>query len=252
VYKSSKRTVIRIGIASLSLLLAVASFQSGATAATAGPAAPAGDGYTEIETYVDWVYLTLLGREPDPEGFAFWTMYVENEGALNFVHIAAGSQEWREARVREFYARWLDRPVDDAGLDHWATFLLGRNFAAFESFIGGSDEAYAHSGGTDAGYIDHVYRIATSRAPTEDEIAEGLELLSTGAPRSDFVQRVLLHGDGLTGRVRYTYQLTLGRDPDPAGNAYWKAIYQNTGNWGGMFADMMASPEAWEYAVRYR
>jgi len=244
--RSSKRAGVRIGIASLTLLVAVATFQRGAPAATAGPAAPA---RTEVENFVGFVYAQLLIREPDPAGLAYWTDHVERHGPAPFVHAVVTSQEWRRIWVSEYYGRWLQRRLDDGGRTYWTNFLAGHGFAAFESLIGGSDEAYRLSGGTDAAYVEDVYRKAAYREPDGNELGDGLSRLATGS-RSDLVSFLLLHGDGLVYRVTLSYRMTVGREPDPAGEQYWIAYYHNTGDWAGMLAAMLSSPEAWETAQR--
>jgi hypothetical protein len=236
---------MRIGIASLTLVLAVASLQSSAVAATA----PAGESRTGVENFVSYVYENLLVRAPDQAGLTYWTDHVEQHGPGPFVNAVVHSEEWRRLWVSEYFARWLHRHPDDGGRAYWVDYLAGHGFAAFESLLGGSDEAYGLSGGTDAAYVDEVYLKAAYREPDENEHGSGLTRLETGS-RSDLVSFVLLHGDGLVHRVHLSYRMTLRREPDPAGAEHWIAQYHNTGDWAGTLAGMMLSPEAWETAQR--
>lgn len=238
----------RIGVASLTLLLALASFHGGAGAATTHPTAPAGNAFTPEENFVTWVYWSVLFREPEQEGLTYWTDQIEQHGTPAFVHAVVGSAEWRETWVNDFYQHWLDRAADDEGRGFWADYLAGNRFDGFESFLGGSDETYEVGGGTDEGYIDYVYHLATFRGPTEAELAEGLAMLAMDHPLSNYVASVLHSGDGMASRVEIAYETALGREPDPDGSMFWMGYYHHTGSMHLMLAYMLLSPEAWEAA----
>jgi hypothetical protein len=239
---------MRAGIAALTVVLAAASFQSGAGAATATPTAPAGNALTEIENYVNWVYESVLFRAPDDEGFTYWTDQVEQNGPEAFVFAVVESEEWRQTWVDFFYSLWLDRTPDDGGLAFWTAYLAGHGFDTFESFVGGSDEAYGFSGGTDEDYVWYVYDAGAFTDPSEIELADGLVALATPAPRSDYVSSVLHSDDGLASRVEVAYGTTLNREPDADGAFYWMGYYHETGHMDHMLGYMLLSDEAWDAA----
>jgi hypothetical protein len=245
---SSRRSGLRIAIAALTVLLSVASFQSSAGAATATPKAPAGNAFTEIENYVTWVYWSVLFREPDEEGFTYWTNHVEQHGADPFVFAVVESEEWRQTWVDYFYSLWLDRSADQGGLDFWSAVLADHSFDSFESFVGGSDEAYEVSGGTDEDYVWYVHDAGAFRDPTDDEVTAGLEVLATPAPRSDYVSSILHSENGLASRVEVAYGTTLDREPDADGAFYWMGYYHETGRMDHMLGHMLLSDEAWDAA----
>jgi len=246
-YKSSTRSGIRIGLASLTLLLAVATFQTGAVAANATPTAPTGNAMTPEENFVNWVYYSVLFRAPDEEGFGYWTDQVEQNGPGPFVHAVVEGQEWREVWVDFSYQHWLDREVDDGGVGFWSSYLATNRFDSFETFLASSDEAYEYSGETDEDYVDYVYFGAAFRSPTVEEQAAGVVAVETGS-RSDFVHSVLHSEDGMASRVEIAYDVALRREPDPDGAMYWAGYYHATGSLSHMQGAMLLSPEAWEHA----
>jgi hypothetical protein len=247
-YTSRSRFGVRAGIASLTLVLAAASFQPSAAATAAVPTAPAGSPVSEVDNFVTWVYTAVLFREPDQQGFDYWTNHVEQHGAGPFVHGVVESQEWREAWVDGFYdGIWLGRHADVAGLAYWSAYLADHRFDSFESFLSGSQEAYDLAGGTDELYVDFVYTVAAFGDPSDEEISEGLATLAAG-PRSDFTHMVLNSEDGLAAQVGLAYNVTLDRAPDPEGEAYWMGYYHETGSLSHMLGFQLLSEEAWDLA----
>lgn len=81
---------------------------------------------TEVNK-VDWkakvtdLYITQLGREPDPAGLAFWENIL-NKGTLSWDEVANGiidSDEGRRRFIRELYVFLLKREPDDKGMNDW-------------------------------------------------------------------------------------------------------------------------------------
>ena len=81
---------------------------------------------------VDEMYRNALGREPDPDGRAYWLGEIENGlqvqdlgtyfyGLVEYAN-AAGSHE---AYVAGLYQVLLNRQPDDEGLNYWAGLLAG-------------------------------------------------------------------------------------------------------------------------------
>jgi hypothetical protein len=243
-----QRRGVRVGLSAVAVLLALAVAAPSARAAPAGPAT-ARQAPSEAENYVQWVYESLLFRPADPGGLAYWTALVEAHGPGPFVHFIVTSDEWRGSWVNAFYESiWLDRPADAGALAYWKDYLAANHgFDGFEASLGGSDEGYQLSGGTDADYVNYVYNAATFRTPTDDERDDALDALATGS-NAQFVGSVLLSADGLGSRVQIAYERTLAREADPGGLAYWSTFYRQTGSMSQMLAAQILSDEAWEVA----
>ena len=243
-----QRRGIRVGLGAVAVLLALAVAAPSAQAAPSGRAT-ARQAPSEAENYVQWVYESLLFRSADSGGLAYWTALVEAHGPGPFVHYVVTSDEWRGVWVNAFYESiWLDRPADDGALAYWKNYLAANHgFDGFEAALGGSDEGYQLSGGTDLDYIDYVYNAAAFREPTAEEREDALEALATGST-TEFVGSVLLSADGLGSRVEIAYERTLARPAHPGGLAYWSTYFRQTGSMSQMLAAQILSAEAWETA----
>lgn len=86
---------------------------------------------TEV-TKVDWkakvteLYITQLGREPDPAGLAFWENIL-NKGTLSWGEVANGiidSDEGRRRFIRELYVFLLGREPDEKGMNDWMDAIV--------------------------------------------------------------------------------------------------------------------------------
>lgn len=86
---------------------------------------------TEV-TKVDWkakvteLYITQLGREPDPAGLAFWENIL-NKGTLSWDEVANGiidSDEGRRRFIRELYVFLLGREPDEKGMNDWMDAIV--------------------------------------------------------------------------------------------------------------------------------
>lgn len=77
------------------------------------------------EAYVDWLYRSVLGRDPDAGGRAQWVGLLRS-GRSDRIAVAAsfyGSVESRRDRVRARYIEVLGRSPDPGGLQHWTDRL---------------------------------------------------------------------------------------------------------------------------------
>ena len=86
---------------------------------------------TEVNK-VDWkskvtdLYITQLGREPDPAGLAFWENIL-NKGTLSWDEVANGiidSDEGRRRFIRELYVFLLKREPDEKGMNDWMDAIV--------------------------------------------------------------------------------------------------------------------------------
>jgi hypothetical protein len=92
-------------------------------------------------------------------------------GGSGFLTPAQGCE--RSDMVQGWYARYLNRQADPAGLDNWVRQL--RNGASPEfvqAAILGSDEFYANCGRSPEGYVNGLYGRVLGRKPCRQEIAE--------------------------------------------------------------------------------
>lgn len=70
-------------------------------------------------------------------------------------------------------------------------------------------------------FVTAAHHDLLGRAPTATQLAEGVNLLDSGATRSAYLTRLTTSDEWLGAIVTDLYQSTLGRAPDASGLAYW-------------------------------
>jgi hypothetical protein len=165
---------------SFALTVSPASVQSAGFGDLAGVP---GDG--TIQTFVDNLYRELLGREPDAGGSAAWANLLrQNDTAAGRAQVVAdfmNSAEYKAHYVTKVYEIFLGRAPDAGGLQFWTGVMgqpgtpSGRSPNSDEQFILavilGSDEFYADSGNTAAGFANALYHDLLGRSPAAADLA---------------------------------------------------------------------------------
>jgi hypothetical protein len=247
----------RIGAALLTTSLTFGLFSAPSVAAPSGPAPSTTSqvASTPAENFVDWVYESLLFREPDPGGRAYWAAMVDAGRKGDFVHFVSASDEWQDVWIDVAYHRWLGRPADEGGLDFWNHLMdAGWSYADVEAYLGGSQEAFwigvNHPGpGPTFNYVLYVFDVGIEYALPEDEVPEWAMLLGS-SPELDLLYAVLFSDPGIESRVNLAFARTLDRAPDPGGLQFWGQLYADTGSMSLIMAHPLLSDEAWAIAQR--
>ena len=84
------------------------------------------------------LYVTALGRLPDPEGLAFWEQQLKSGKSWEEISDAViDSSEGRKRYVRELYTFLLGREPDAAGMEAWLNVLEhgGTRAEVFRGFL---------------------------------------------------------------------------------------------------------------------
>ena len=93
------------------------------------------------EEYVPALYRSVLGRDPDPAGLAYWTGLLNDDaGHMHEVLTLWGTPEARARRIRDAYLRVLGRDPDDAGLAYWVG--AGVDEPVISAVLAASDELW--------------------------------------------------------------------------------------------------------------
>ena len=171
---------------------------------------------TTDDQFVTILYKTFFGRDPEEEGFNFWTSELKTGNQDRFT-VAQGfvySQEWADtcasygirsggdlkptssippteltyAFVERMYTTALGRSYDEEGRQYWASALAdfevtGESVGAF-FFL--SDEMNSY-GLSDDEFLNRLYATFMNREPDADGATYWLGVLSGGTPRSDVV-----------------------------------------------------------------
>lgn len=146
---------------------------------------PAGVGYlagvpgdSTAQTFVQNLYRELLGREPDATGEAFWIAQVQQNstagGRQAVIAAFLNSPEYKAHYIATLYEVFLGRAPEAAGVEFWTAKMGnpgtpgGHSGGADEKFIlaaiVGSDEFYAHAGGTDQAFAQALYQDLLGRS----------------------------------------------------------------------------------------
>ncbi len=103
----------------------------------------AGFGRGDLGTWVEDLYLKILGRSSDPAGKAGWTTAAAVSGRVSVARPFFQSFESRIHRVDGLYVQLLDRHADPTGLGYWPSVIVQSGDLALASFLAGSEEYYA-------------------------------------------------------------------------------------------------------------
>lgn len=224
------------------LSIRTASVSGGSAQVTVYPTAT---GDPAVVSYITRVYLSLFGRGVDPTGLATWTSQLANGTPRVAVADAiTGSQEYRAGLIRRAYQDFLLRGPDAAGLQSWLDEMArGMTIQQMEGGFVGSPEYYQRSGGTDAAWVQAMYRDVLGRSASPGEISSWVATISQGVSRYSVAMGFLLSTERLATRVDEQYLHLLGRHIDPQGLTTWVRIIQGGGRFEGVIGGIVASEE---------
>lgn len=122
------------------------------------------------------LYYSILWREPDAAGLAFWEQEYANGASLASIAAAMyQSNEYQKAEIyltiERLYTTLLGRPSDDPGLQYWVG-LFNRGTSVTEiiwSFLNSSEMATRYPSGRPS--ISQYYQMFLGRAPEPEELA---------------------------------------------------------------------------------
>lgn len=145
--------------------------------------------------------------------------------------------------VSGLYQTVLNRAPEPAGLQFWVGWLnAGASRIAVAQAFWNSDERYTH-------LVDDAYQIYLNRAPDLSGLATHLTALRSGLGGNGLIQAFVsspeyqtLHPDN-DYFMQALYTDLLGRTPDPAGLAAWKAALQQGLSRTAVVAGFIHSPE---------
>jgi hypothetical protein len=177
--------------------------------------------------YVTNVYLDVLFRGPDPDGFAYW--FEKLVGGAPHATLPSGllfSDEWHGMLIVNSYQQFLHRDVDAAAFDYWLGQLRsGMQVETLQALLAGSPEYFQLSGGGSAAtvdtWIDALYEDILGRPADPAGHDYYAALAETGTPRPVIAASFLYSTESLSAFVSSLYHSLLLRSGDRAGIAYW-------------------------------
>ncbi|MBK9057462.1 MAG: DUF4214 domain-containing protein [Elusimicrobia bacterium] len=180
------------------------------------------------EEQVAALYRTVLEREPDTEGFAFWVGQLKNGGTLaNVVAGFYGSREYSDLmgkKVDALYRVLLgrDATADVEGRAFWMGVLAGPGgLRAVIAGIMGSEEFKSKPASFQ---VRAAYEVLLGRPAGTSEVEYWVGEMGKGMTLETVLGHFVASPEYATvigKKIDALYQSALGRTPDAGGKTYW-------------------------------
>jgi methionine-rich copper-binding protein CopC len=175
---------------------------------------------------VSSLYKDILGREPDDEGLANWTSYIDG-GHASVADVVSRFTSSGEAlngvnQIVQLYLSAFGRVPDAGGLQNWTdAYHGGLTIANIALGFTQSDEFAATAPSDDSGYIVSLYQNALGRQPEEAGLTSWLNALANGLTRDQALSGISGSAEGLSSvgakaQVVLAFNGVLGQLPTTA------------------------------------
>ena len=212
---------------------------------TTSPAPFAGGGNAVIEG----LYHTILGRDADPAGLAYWDAQLQaGKSAAQVAGQFFQSPEYTTDVVESYYTTYLGRAGDPAGVASWVAKLQAgaseEQVAA--AFLASPEYSAKHV--TDGVFVQSLYENVLGRAGDPAGINSWTQALEAGTSRGAVVASFISSPESDQRAIDADYNDFLGRAGDTAGVNYWMAQVENGSQTLAEVAAQFAGSS--EYATR--
>jgi hypothetical protein len=174
--------------------------------------------------YVAAVYEDVLGRAPDADGLAYWTGLLDGGAATSSVAeaIAHSDEYYANFVIKPGFLKLLGRAADDAAVTYWtAKMQAGLTDQQLEAELVSSDEFFKNAGGTNAAWVDSVYKLLLGRTADTDGEAHWNRQLAAGVSRGGVALAIAGGVENIAQLINADYFHYLGRAADADGLDYW-------------------------------
>jgi adhesin/invasin len=177
-----------------------------------------------VATFVKAAYQTMLHRNVDANGLAYWGNAIRNGmSRAQFANTLSTSPEFRTGVVSHMYPTYLHRSSDSAGVSYWVGQIArGATFEQVELSFIGSPEYYQLHGGTSKGAVDALYKDVLGR--TVDQAGETYWVQQIDSHQLTFSQlaaSILYSEESRERTVQGFYENILGRAGSESDLQYW-------------------------------
>lgn len=170
------------------------------------------------QNFIDQIYRDVLHRAPDA-GASGWVVALDTGSDRGeVVDGILDSIEAMRNQVNDLYVRFLGRQADSSGLNAWVNYLRdGNSNVDLAAQLIASQEYYQKAGGTNAGFLNAVYRDVLGRPIDFDEIEDRADDFDDGFDdRFDIARSILQSDEGQNVRDRISVmsflRLTVSND----------------------------------------
>jgi hypothetical protein len=194
--------------------------------------------------FIDAAYQRFVGRAASTLEKAYWFPIVQTGERWRLTGALAVSDEWAGYEIDQLYRTVLGRGADGPGRAYWLDRVRrGAKLEDIAAGFYGSAEYLARNGGTNAGFVDALYRDILRRGADPPGLVYWTDLLDRRRiDRTGVAAQYYASPESRQGRVVRLYQEILGRPPEPAGLDYWSVVVFFRGD-VVLAADLAASEE---------
>ncbi|MEM9561206.1 MAG: DUF4214 domain-containing protein [Actinomycetota bacterium] len=168
-----------------------------------------------IARYVDRAYRQLAGRAPTADEAAQGQAVVRSGSRLALADSLVEGAHFSGSLVDDLYEQALGRQPDADGRAYWvATLADGLKYEHLGTLFFGAAEYVNRSGGTNASFVDALYRDILGREPDADGRRYWLDQLAAGRANPDDVANAFYRSiESRRDRARSMHRLVLGGEP---------------------------------------
>ncbi len=177
----------------------------------------------ENEAYVEALHQLFLGRTAEPAELRQAVGTLARDGRYGVANELSVSDEWAGRQIDLLYQTALGRASDVGGRAFWLSRVAaGLRISEVGVDLYGSPEYYERSGGTDASFIDALYRDLLGRPADQGGVDFWLARMDDeGLAAWQVTQNFYASPESRGDRVTQIYDQVLGRQPDAGGLAFW-------------------------------
>lgn len=181
-------------------------------------------GMSPTSMFVAAAFEEVLIRQVDTVSLTSFSTALQN-GAMSrevFSETLTHSVEYFSSVVGSDYSQFLGRAPDAAGMAFWDS-LMGQGLSdeQLAAQLIGTPEYFAHAGGTNKAWVDHMYFDLLGRSPDLQGEAAWVNALGAGMPRSLAAYGFASSSEREAIIVRNDYQVFLGRQASQMEVAGW-------------------------------
>lgn len=204
-------------------------------------------------SFLESLWQDLQGRAISPGERAFFLNFLDRGGSRTQVALAViNSLEYRAKLVQSFYQQFLGRAAGPPELMAFVTAL--QRGATVEHVIAallGSNEYFERSGGgTNAGFLEQLYRDALGRPIDEAGLSNCTNLLNRGFTRAQVAEIIVTSTEYRAKQVQSFFQTLLDRAAREDELTALAGLWQQGAPRGMIIAQIAGSAEYCELATR--
>ncbi|MDY3561942.1 DUF4214 domain-containing protein [Gemmata sp. JC673] len=201
---------------------------------------------------IDPAYREFLGRDIDQTGKVYYAQRLDAGATSAQVALEIqNSDEGQAFKVTDAFAELLGRAPGDRAAGFIAGLRQGMTQDQIRAAIAGSDEFFQlKGGGTNAGYLSALYKVALGRDIGSGELATRMAQFQSGVSREQVAREVYASPERATRVVNELYVDLLGRTGESAGVNNWVGQLQSGVRVEVIASRFVASAEYFDLAIR--